>query len=148
MSIVRWDPFEKQTTLRRSVDRLFDTLLTHRPLVDIEDETWEPAIEMFEDANGVVIRVALPNIDPKHLDITVADNRLTLKGEMRHEEEEKKRTYYRRELLYGSFARVLPLPANLKDKEAKATYKNGVLEIKVPKSEKARPVNIKVRAAA
>jgi len=128
---------------RRSIDQLFDTLFAHRRLDDVGDVAWEPAVEMFEDANEVVVRAVVPNIDPKHIAVTVADNRLTLKGEMRHEKEESKRTHYRRELRYGIFVRVLA--AEVMRTEAKATYK---IEIKIPKSENVKSGTIKVQLAA
>ena len=93
----------------------------------------------------LVVRAEMPNIDPKTVDVTVTDGALTLRGETRHEEEHKGRNYFRRELRAGAFTRTLPLPTEVKSAEAKATYKDGVLEVKIPKSERVRPTSVKVQ---
>ena len=147
MNIVRWDPFEEVGTLRRSMDRMLDEFFTRRPGRDGRDQAleWEPAVEMFETDQAVVVRAEMPNIDPKTVDVTVTDGALTLRGETRHEEEHKGRNYFRRELRAGAFTRTLPLPTEVKSAEAKATYKDGVLEVKIPKSERVRPTSVKVQ---
>jgi len=105
MNIVRWDPFEEVGTLRRSMDRMLDEFFTRRPGRDGRDQAleWEPAVEMFETDQAVVVRAEMPNIDPKTVDVTVTDGALTLRGETRHEEEHKGRNYFRRELRAGAF---------------------------------------------
>jgi HSP20 family protein len=146
MSIMRWDPFEDVGTLRRAMDRLFDDFFSPVRRTTREPGTmaWEPAVEMYETDGDVVIRAELPNIDPKSVDITVTGDAITLKGQTRHEEEHKGRNYYRRELRYGAFARTLPLLTEVKSGEAKATYKDGVLEVQIPKSERVKPTSVKV----
>src|SRR5437588_3118919 len=96
MNIVRWDPFEEVGTLRRSMDRMLDEFFTRRPGRDGRDQAleWEPAVEMFETDQAVVVRAEMPNIDPKTVDVTVTDGALTLRGETRHEEEHKGRNYF------------------------------------------------------
>ncbi len=154
MSIMRWDPFEEVGTLRRAMDRLFDDFfspvrrstreLAARGLAAME---WEPAVEMYETDHEVVVRAEMPNIDPKSVDISVTSDAITLKGQTKSEEEQKDRNYYRRELRYGAFVRTLSLPTEVKSAEAKATYKDGVLEVKIPKSERVRPTSVKVQVA-
>lgn len=104
-------------------------------------------MEVYETEGDVVVRAELPGIDPKHVDITVTDDTLTIKGEARTEQDEKGRNYYRRELRYGSFVRSLALPEEVRGEQAKASYKNGILEIRVPKSERAKPKQVKVEVA-
>jgi len=148
MNIIRWDPFEEAGTLRRSMDRMLDELLTRRPGRDGRDLAaldWEPAVEMFETDQHVVVRAEMPNIDPKKVDVTVTDGVLTLRGETRHEEEHTGRNYFRRELRTGAFTRTLSLPTEVKSAEATATYKDGVLEVKLPKSERVRPTSVQVQ---
>lgn len=143
--IRRWDPFEDLGTLRRTMDRLFDDValpLRRRP--DGPGE-WAPAVEMYETEHDVVVRAELPNIDPKSIDVTVTGDAITLKGETRHEEERKDRDYYRRELRTGAFMRTLPLVTEVKSAEAKAAYKDGILEVTIPKSERVRPTSVKVQ---
>ena len=153
-SIIRWDPFEEVGTFRRAVDRLFDDVLATgrypgrtaqngRPAA-----RWEPAVEMYETGDEIVVRAEMPNVDPSNVDITVTDGVVTIRGTARQEEEKKDRSYYRRELRYGTFIRTLPLPAEVKSADAKATYKDGVLEVKIPKSERAKPTSVKVQVAS
>jgi len=143
-SIMRWDPFEEMGTLRRAMDRLIDDFATtHR--AGERGMEWAPAVEMYETDHDVVVRAELPNIDPKNVDITVTNDAITLKGQTKYEDERKDRNYYRRELRYGAFTRVLPLATDVKSGEAKATYKDGVLEVKIPKSERVKPASVKVQ---
>jgi HSP20 family protein len=153
MSIIRWDPFGEVGSLRRAMDRLFDDILTtrrgtggdQRDLATRGPMAWEPAIEMYETDSEVVLKAEMPNIDPKNVDITVNNEAITLKGQTKVEEEHKDRNYFRRELRYGWFVRTLPLPMEVKTGEAKATYKDGVLEVKIPKSERVKPTSVKVQ---
>jgi HSP20 family protein len=146
MAIMRRDPFEGLREMRRGVDRLFDEVITRRPPLELRRVAeWEPAVEMYETESEVIAKAALPNIDPKQVEIVVTNDAITLKGETKHEEEHKGRNYYHREFEFGIFQRTLPLLTEVKGAEAKATYKDGVLEIKVPKSERAKATAVKVK---
>jgi HSP20 family protein len=148
MSIMRWYPFEDPGSLRRSMDRMFDELLLRDPRRPVVAKEWQPPIEMFETNTEVIVRAELPNIDPKKVDITVTEDMVTLRGETKHEEEHKERNYYYRELLYGAYSRTLKLPTSVKGTGAKAVYKDGVLEVTIPKAEHVKPIPVKVEAAA
>ncbi len=147
MRLMRLEPFGDVQKMRREVDRLLEDIFTNRPtyLPAPIGMQWEPPIEMFETDAEVVVKAALPNIDPKNVDVTVTNDAITLKGETKHEEEHKGRNYYTREMQYGTFLRTLPLLAEVKGAEAKATYKDGVLEVRVPKSERAKATSVKVK---
>ena len=147
MSLIRWDPFDDLASLRESMDKLFEEFFTRRPERARAPLVWQPAIEAYETDGDVVVRAELPGIDPKQVEITVRDDTLTVKGEAKTEQEEKGRNYYRRELRYGSFVRSLALPSGVQGDAAKASYKNGILEIRVPKSERAKPKSVKVEVA-
>lgn len=144
---LRVEPFVELERMRRQVDRLLEDVFPKPAIRElaIPEWEWEPPVEMFETENEVVIRTALPNIDPKHVDITVTGDAITIKGETKHEEELKGRNYYRRELKYGTFVRTLPFLAEVKTAEAKASYRDGVLEVKVPKTERAKATSVKVK---
>jgi len=146
VSLIRWDPFDDLASLRESMDKLFEEFFTRRPRGPAL-ATWQPAVEVFETDADVVVRAELPGIDPKNVDITVTSDTLTIKGEARAEQEDKRRNYYRRELRYGAFTRVLALPDDVNAEQAKASYKNGILEIRVPKSERAKAKAVKVEVA-
>jgi HSP20 family protein len=147
MSVVRVGPFEELSKMRREVNRLFDDIFPLRPIRELEllELAWTPSLEMYETDSEVVVRAALPNIDPKMVDITVTNSTLVLKGETKHEEERKGRNYYRRELQAGAFLRSVPLLHEVKGAEARATYKDGILEVKLPKTERAKASLIKVK---
>jgi len=145
MSIIRWEPFDGMITLRHSMDRIFEDVFTPRsrprtaaPLI------WQPAVEIFETENEVVVKAELPGIDPKNVSVTVTAEGLTIKGEAKAEQEEKGRNYYRRELRYGAYERTIPLSAEVKSDETKATFRHGILEVTVPKAERVRPKTVNV----
>lgn len=150
MSILRWDPFEELREMQRSLDRLFDELTGRRPVRRREARepvVWEPAVEVYETDQEVVVRAELPGVDPKNVNVTVQDNTVTIEAEAKEEQEERGRNHLRRELRYGQFCRSLALPAEVKADQAKATYRNGVLELRVPKSERAKPKQVKVEVS-
>jgi len=120
VSIRRWDPFDELTSLRESMERLFDDLFTtRRPGRALAPALWEPAVELFETEGDVVFRAEM-------------------------EQEQKGRNYYRRELRYGSFERAVGLPASVQADQAKATFRHGILEVRIPKAERGRAKSIKV----
>jgi HSP20 family protein len=145
MSIIRWDPFDDLASLRESMDKLFEDFFTRRPGPRAATlAVWQPAVEVFDTEHDVVVRAELPGIDPKDVEITVTEDVLTIKGQAKQSHEEKSQNYFRRELRYGAFSRSLALPGGVQGDQAKATYRNGILEVRVPKSEKAKPKSVKV----
>ncbi len=150
MSILRWDPFEELREMQRSLDRLFDELTGRRPArrrEAVEAAVWEPAVEVYETDQEVVVRAEVPGVDPKSLAVTVQDNTVCIEAEAKEEQEERGRTYLRRELRYGRFQRTVALPAEVQAEAAKASYRNGVLEVRVPKSERAKPKQVRVEVS-
>jgi HSP20 family protein len=152
MSVTRFDPFLFEVGgLRHSMERMFDEMLLRNPrrsVLAVIPKKWEPPIEMFETASEIIVRAELPNTDPKAVDITVNEDIFTLKGDTKHEEEHKERNYFYREFVYGAFTRTIKLPVTVKGAEAKAVYKDGVLEVTMPKAAQVKPVPVKVQTAA
>lgn len=120
---------------------------------EIDDRAFEPSYgwamvggEVFEDENRVVVRVELPGIDKNDIDIRVQDHDLVISGEKRFASESTSGCWHRIECAYGSFTRVIPLPASVNSNEARASYRNGVLRIELPKLSpglrKSRPIPI------
>lgn len=103
-----------------------------------------PKVDVVDREGEVLVRAEVPGIDKKDLDITVGENTVTIKGSTRHEEKEEKGDYYRREITAGSFSRTVALPADVDGARAKASFKDGVLELTLPKLEKARRHSVKV----
>jgi HSP20 family protein len=103
-----------------------------------------PNIDVIDREADVTVRAEIPGVDKKDIDITVGEDSVILKGSTRHEEKEEKGDYYRRELTSGSFSRTVGLPAQVDGTRAKASFKDGVLELILPKIEKAKRHSVKV----
>ncbi len=145
MALVRWEPTLKTLSdLRNEMDRIFETFFGERFPAFKEEFTFTPAIEVSETDNEIIVKAAVPGVDKKDLNISILDNNLIIKGEVKKEKEEKKKNYYKQEIAYGSFSRTIPLPAEVKVDEVKASMKNGVVTITIPKSEKAKAKEITI----
>ncbi len=138
MALIKWEPF-------RGMDRFFDDDLFTMP--QIFRTGWDLAVDIFDEGDSVVAEMTLPGIDPDKVDITVEDDYLKVSGRREEETEEKKKNYYSKEIRRGSFERVVKLPTSVQGDKAVAEYKNGVLCIKIPKRDEAKPKKIKVSVA-
>ncbi|MDK2926663.1 MAG: hypothetical protein PWR31_353 [Bacillota bacterium] len=144
MALMRWDPFQDLWQVREEVNRLFDHTLSRYPAL-AGRRGWQPAVDMYEDEKEVVVKAEIPGVEPKDVDITVTADSLSLRGELKEEREEREDGYIRSERRFGQFYRTLTLPAEVKPEEAKATFKNGVLEVRVPKAAEGRTKGVKVK---
>ncbi|MCL4558109.1 MAG: Hsp20/alpha crystallin family protein [Deltaproteobacteria bacterium] len=145
-TITRWDPFKDLTTIQERINRLFDENIGKVRFPDIELATgsWSPAVDIFETKDNVVLKAELPGLEKKDFSIEVKDNLLILKGERKCEKETKEENYYRMERAYGSFTRSFNLPTAVDKDRVKAKFKDGVLEVTIPKTESAKPKQISV----
>jgi HSP20 family protein len=103
-----------------------------------------PKVDVVDREAEVVIKAEIPGVEKKDLDITVGEDTVTIKGSTRHEEKEEKGDYYRREISSGAFLRTVALPAAVDGSRAKANFKDGVLELTLPKTEKAKRHTVKL----
>ncbi len=103
-----------------------------------------PAVDIFEDGDDVVVKAEIPGIKKEDLDVTITENSLTISGEKKQEEEVKEKDYHRIERSYGSFSRSFRLPDNVKAGKAKANFKDGVLEIRLPKTKESKQKKIEI----
>lgn len=136
--------------LGREIDFLFDRFGLERTFVEPAETVWTPDVEMFRRDNALVIRADVPGMTKNEVTVEVTDGQLVLRGERKQEKEENKEGYYRAERTFGAFYRTLPLPEGTKIDEAKATIKDGVLEVVVPtmkREEKTRTLPIEEPAA-
>ncbi|MGD0914394.1 MAG: Hsp20/alpha crystallin family protein [Terracidiphilus sp.] len=146
MAITRWDPFRDVVVLQNRVNSLFremsegDSPLTTASFV--------PAVDVYEDAQKVVLKLEVPGIDEKDLDVRVENHTLTVKGERKFEKEEKEENFHRIERRYGSFYRAFTLPSTVDTESVKASYNAGVLKLELTKKAEAQPKQIKVNVAA
>lgn len=108
---------------------------------------WAPACNAYEDEHGFWIQAALPGMERKDIEIVLEDGVLTLKGERKGESSDSNRTYFAREIGWGSFSRSFRLPTNVDPNKASASYKEGVLTIELPKREEAKPRRITIETA-
>ncbi len=146
MAIVRWDPFQDLAALQDRMNRIFEQTLS-RFRGDREGliaGAWAPAVDIYETPDSVVLKAELPGLSTNDIDIQVRDNVLTLKGERRLEKEVKEENYLRVERAYGSFQRAFTLPAAIQADKIRAVFKDGVLEVNIPKAEEAKPKQIKI----
>jgi HSP20 family protein len=143
-NVARWDPYREVERVSRLMDRwIGDTPRMLRG--EIDGESYFP-LDLYETDNEVVVEASLPGVKPEDVDITISGDTLAIRGETKREEEEKdeKRNYYRRETWYGTVARAITLPTQIDGDKAEATFEHGVLKLRIPKAESAKPKTIKV----
>jgi HSP20 family protein len=154
MHMTRWSPFTPTFQLRRDIDDLFGRFVGHMAseggTATAEWPTWTPAVEGCEEDGQWVIRVALPGIDPKDVEVSLAQNQLTIKGQRQQASETNQNSYFARELNYGRFERSFTLPEGVDMSKVAARYTNGMLEVRVPKpvAEAPRKVAVEVEGAS
>jgi len=142
--LTRWDPWRELNRVQDEMGRLFDDRLAIR---QGESLGWTPAVDIFEDEEGLSLRFDLAGVEPKDVDIRFENGVLSIKGERKLEKEEKKENYHRVELAYGAFNRSFSLPGTLDPEKIKAESKNGVLTVHLPKKPEAKPKSIQVKVS-
>ncbi|MGO9339414.1 MAG: Hsp20/alpha crystallin family protein [Terracidiphilus sp.] len=144
MAITRWDPFREVVALQNRMNSLFRDLNMNEVDEPVAAASFVPAVDIYEDAKKVVLKLEVPGIDQKDLDIRVEDHTLTVKGERKFEAEEKEQNFHRIERRYGSFFRAFTLPSTVDTESVKANYNNGVLKLELAKKPEAQPKQIKI----
>lgn len=140
----RWDPWRELFSIRDELDRIFDRFFA--PVeVETREFAWTPSVDVYETEKDLVVKAELPGLTSKDVEITLTDDTLTIRGEKKESEEVKGENYYRKETRYGSFHRSIRLPVQVKKEDIKASFKDGILEIRLPKAEeKAKGIKIKI----
>jgi HSP20 family protein len=142
--LTRWEPFREFSSLER-MNRLFrDSYSRASQDESLTTSTFAPAVDVYEDEHQVTLKIEVPGIDEKDIDVQVENNTLTVHGERKIEKEEKEENYRRVERQYGSFSRTFTLPLTVETEKVSATYDKGVLKIALPKKAEAKPKQIKV----
>jgi HSP20 family protein len=149
MALVRWDPFRELEEVSDRLNRMFA-----RPAVSRTNgkETmivadWTPSVDISETEGEYQIKAEIPDVKKDDVKVTLEDGVLTIQGERKHEQEEKGKKFHRIERSYGSFVRTFSLPDVIDEGKVKAEFKDGVLNLHLPKSEKAKPKAIEVKVA-
>ncbi len=133
---------------RGEINRLFDDFFAWRPFPRaFEEGDWTPAVDISETNKEIVVNAEVPGIDPKDIDISLTGRLLTIKGERKQEQEEKDKNYHRIECRYGSFSRSLELPADVDAGKVKATYRDGVLKLNLPKAKEQSVKKIEIKTS-
>jgi HSP20 family protein len=147
-NLVRKDPFFELTTLQDRVNQLFNRAFGgfegvgfEQPLTSAE---FLPPVDILEDEHNIMLQVEIPGVKEQDLNITLENNVLTLTGERKFKEEEKKENYYRIERRYGKFTRSFTLPVGVDAEKVEAVFENGVLNITIPKKEEFKPKQITI----
>ncbi len=147
-SLVPWEPFNDMMTLRDAMNRLFEDSFVRPRAGDLllRGGTGDLAIDMYETKDDVIVKTALPGVKPDDVQVSITGDTLTIHGEMKEEGENKEGNYIRKERRYGAFSRAVTLPAGLQAEKAEASFENGMLTLKIPKSEQVKPRTIKIKA--
>jgi HSP20 family protein len=145
--ITRWDPFREFTTLQDRMNRLFRDQQSG-PEESLTTTTFAPPVDVYEDEHNITLKIEVPGIDEKDIDVRIENNTLTVHGERKFDKDEKEENYRRVESQYGSFTRTFTLPTTVDSEAIKADYDKGVLKITLAKKAEAKPKQIKVNVGS
>ncbi|MBI3635599.1 MAG: Hsp20/alpha crystallin family protein [Candidatus Rokubacteria bacterium] len=140
----RWEPVGNVIDIQSEVNRLFDSFFGRPATLATGERQWVPAIDLLETKDDLRVAAELPGVSEKDVTVSITGDVLMVKGERRFDREVKGETFYRLERAYGSFERAVPLPMPVQADKVKATYREGVLEIRLPKAEEVKPKQIKI----
>jgi HSP20 family protein len=152
MSITRWDPFRELEEMNDRLNRVFGRSTLTRPGGEAGKDAltvfdWAPSVDIVETAEEFLIKAELPEVKKEDVKISVDGDVLRIEGERKQEKEEKGKKYHRTERSYGSFLRTFSLPDNVDESKIRADFKDGVLNVRLQKAEKAKPKAIEVKVA-
>lgn len=147
MALVRWEPLREMDTLQQEMNRLFDRFVTvpyRNGLNSAISGSYVPAAELEDTPEALHLRLEVPGLAPEDIDIQVTADAVTITGERKSETHTEEEGYKRTEFRYGKFQRVIPLPVQVENKAATASYTNGILNLVLPKAEDERHKVVKV----
>ncbi len=142
--LTRWEPFREFSTLQDRMNRLFRETQGNSQEEPLTSSSFAPAVDVYEDEHNVTLKIEVPGIEEKDIDVRIENNTLTVHGERKIEKEEKEENYRRVERQYGSFTRTFNLPPTVDAEKVQADYDKGVLKVTLPKKAEAKPKQIKV----
>jgi len=133
--------------IQGEMDRLFDTFFISTAGPRALDRAWAPLVDVYETKDEIVVTADLPGVKEKEIDVSLVGDLLTIKGERRHEQERKDESLHRVERAYGAFERQITVPMPIQADKVRALFKEGVLEIHLPKAEEVKPKQVKIEVA-
>jgi HSP20 family protein len=146
--LTRWDPFREFVTLQDRMNRLFRDSFGDAREEALTTTTFAPPVDVYEDEHNVTLKIEVPGIEEKDIDVRIENNTLTVHGERKFEKEEKEENYRRVERQYGSFTRTFTLPNTVDRDSVQADYDKGVLKVRLAKKAEAKPKQIKVNVGS
>lgn len=147
MPLVKWSPLKELEDMKRDMDRMFDELFAgRRPRWNKPEESSViiPAAELFDRQNTLILRAELPGVSKEDIDLTITKETISIKGELKRDEEVKSEDYFIAERLYGNFARTVQLPFEIDEEKVDASFKEGILEVVMQKKEDAKPKETRI----
>jgi HSP20 family protein len=152
MAIIRWHPFRDLTGLdsdlgriRREMDHLFGLMRGGQVDDDTFGSFWSPSVDIIEHDDAFIVEAELPGMSKDDVKTSIEGNILTIKGEKKQEQAKEGKNYHRTERVYGSFMRSFTLPTSVRTDKIEASYKNGILTVRIPKAEEAKSKSIEVK---
>ncbi|GAB4110589.1 MAG: Hsp20/alpha crystallin family protein [Roseiflexaceae bacterium] len=145
-NVTHWDPFQEMLTLREAMNQLFEESVVN-PATVRGTKSYVPALDLSETTNGYTVELAVPGLKAENLEVTVENNILTIKGEIKRTAEETQRQYHRVERRYGAFTRTIGLPSTVQADAIQAELHDGILRLEIPKAEAIKPRKISVNVA-
>src|SRR6266487_1355917 len=145
--ITRWDPFREFSTLQDRMNRLFRDSYGDSREEALTTSTFAPPVDVYEDEHNITLKIEVPGIDEKDIDLRIENNTLTVHGERKFEKEEKEENFRRVEQ-YGSFTRSFTLPNTVDAEQVQAHYEKGILKVQLAKKAEAKPKQIKVNVGS
>jgi HSP20 family protein len=148
MALARWSPYRDMLSVRDEMNRVLNEVFNR----GANDESawfsgaWSPPVDIYETDEALVMKAELPGFSKDDISIELKENTLVIKGERKHEDEVKEGNYHRKERMYGAFQRSFMLPATVDREKVNASYKDGILELRLPKAVEAQPKRIAVTA--
>ena len=142
--LTRWDPFREFSTLQDRMNLLFRDSYGDGREEALTTSTFAPAVDVYEDEHNITLKIEIPGIDEKDIDVRIENNTLTVHGERKFEKEEKEENFRRVERKYGSFTRSFTLPNTVDAEHVQAHYDKGILKVQLAKKAEAKPKQIKI----
>ena len=146
-SVVRWNPIRNFASVQEEMNQLVRDVFGRQSLDESGALVWQPPVDVEETPESYKIQVELPGMRLEDIKITLEDNRLAIRGEKTRTEEQQNATHHRLERVYGTFERSFTLTHAVKSDKIEATYRDGVLEVTVPKAEEAKAREIPIKVA-
>ena len=144
MAIVRYNPWQEMNSLQRQLNRMFDDVMTPASFTESGNLSKLPAAELTETKENIILKLEVPGMQPADLNIEATHKSISISGERKSEVTSEEAGKTRSEFRYGSFQRVIPLPAKIQNTKVSAEYKNGILHLTLPKAEEEKNKVVKV----